>query len=628
MSIYGTPLQPGLRLSVNSDAATQVTSPQGFNSAYMLIEQPAVGTLLPNAVNLITSLVDYRNKIGGVPTTVQQLVDYLSVSAFFDNSGGAGLLQVIPVQPPSDISTLTTAFVTAGQGTLVYSLTINGRVISGSVASGATPQNTLASEIARKIEQDAVLKNIVYVRAVNSNSLELAPFVSGTVLSFAFATPAVGSAGQYLVGSAAYNWVQNPPASATPSVVDYGQALYTALKDNLPLGFIIAPGLFYTSTSFEIFKFAELLDVFCRRPQSQHLAYIDVINPDASKIPLYATLGNYTSGQLLASGSKVIFKGDVLTAAGAGLVAVPNAVAAATVAVAARVKLPQAVTFKGVTASVIQSINATAAIAVPATPTALELQKFVPIPDQLIISEALAAETIVITERSSAKEDGLYNWRADFNSIEGHVSVVGPYQKYNGLEVSADFVIPAAVYLAALHIKVADQTGLATPPASDSYPLVSTSGPIWEVTDAGHALLNGNGVNIIKTINAAVYIMGSRTLAKADLYNRINNRVILSAYVRSLTLALNQGVVLRPLNSTGTQLSAIKTTMDRVAEAFYRSNYFDGITSGNAYRNVCSNLNNPPAQLQQGIITAESFVTQIGMSEQLRVTISERLLGT
>jgi hypothetical protein len=630
MALYNTPLEPGLRLSVAQQQNLQVTAPAAFNVGYLLMEQGSSGTLNTNALNLITSLDDYRTKIGGVPTTYKQLVDYLSVSAFLDNSNGVGLLQVIPVAPPIDISTVTVGFTTTGETTAVYSATVNATVINAAVPvpSGGVAQNEVAKDLAARISADPILSSVIYIRQVLNNAIELAPLVSGTILSFNFATPAIGNVGSYLVPAASFTVVQNPPASTVPSVIDYGQTLETVLTDGQPLGFILAPGFFATSTAVEGFALATIFDNFCRKAKKQHLAYIDVVNPDTSKIPLYSALSNYVGGQVLAAGSLVLFKGDVLIGAGAGLSAIAAIVAATPVALAARVKLPVEVSFKGATSNVIQSLNATAQIAIPASPTALELQNFVPIPAALLISEGIAAGKVLVKEKSSATESGLYDWRNNFNSLEGHVIAVGPYQKYNGLEVTNPYVIPASAYLAALHVRVAEEAGLATPPASDSYALTSTAGPIWEVTSPGHALLNGRGVNIIKTINSAVYVMGSRTLSKADLYNRSNNRAILSAYVRTMTLALSSGIVLRPLDSTGTQLAGIKGLMDQVSEAFYAVGYFSGITSGDAYRNDCSNLNNPPSSLQQGIVNATSTVQQLGMIESLRVVISEALLGT
>jgi len=632
MTIYGTPLEPGLSISVsNSSAQNQVTAPQGLNTCYLLMAQPSIGNLTPNKPNLVTSLADYRNRIGGTPTTYQQLIDYLSVGAFFDNANGAGLLQVIPVSVPQDINTLTLTPAPAPTDTaLAYNLSINQQVISGTLAlSGpATPAAQLAAELVRRINQNPVLNSIIYVRSVVGGVIEFAPYVAGTAITLTFATATPLAPNTYAVLPGDYARTQNVPALATPTFVDFGQALYTAITEEQTLGFIIAPGFFATSTTATGFQFANLLDAFCRQPKMQHLAYIDVPNPDFSRVTAYSSLTPYSSGQVLAANALMLFNGNVYRGEGAGLVAIPPAVDAQVVPVAGRRLLATPVVINGITTRVIQSLNAAAVIAVAATPTAAELQLFAPVPDALLISEGIAAGTLTILEQSSSTEGGLYNWRDSFDSLEGHVSTVAPYQLYNGLEVQVPYVIPASAYLAALHIKATDLNGLATPPASDAYPLASTAGPIWDVTASGHALLNGKGVNIIKRLGGATYIFGARTLAKADLYNRLNNRAILSAYVRTMTKILSTGIVLRPLDSTGTTLSSIKTLMDRVSEAFYRARLFDGITSGDAYLNTCSNLNNPVSSLQQGVVRATSEVTQIGMIERLVVTIQESLLGT
>lgn len=631
MALYNTPLEPGLRLTVAPQTNVQVTTPASFNIGYLFLEQGPLGTLKPNALNLITSLQDFKAKIGGVPTTYRQLIDYLSVSAFLDNANGAGLLQVIPVVPPQGITTIGVAFTpTVGSTAATYSATVNGTVINSTVAlpASSVAQDLVAADLAAKIAADPILSSVIYIRSVTAGTIELAPLVSSTVLTFSFATPTVGASGTYLVPAASFTTTLNPPSSAQASFVDYGQAVNTVLTDEEPLGFIFAPGFFATETAATGFALASLWDTFCRKPRKQHLAYIDVPNPDSTKVALYSSVTSFVAGSAVPVNALFNFQGNIYKAVNAGISATPPIIAATAVPVANRVTLPQPVTFKGATATVIQSVLATAQIAVPTAPTALELQGFVPIPDTLLIAEELAAPNIEIVERSSASEAGLYEWRNNFNSVEGHLSAVGPYQLYNGLEVSQPYVIPASAYLVGLHIRVANTQGLAAPPASDAYPLISTAGPIWQVTSAGHALLNGRGVNIIKTLNSIPYVMGSRTLSKSDLYNRINNRAILSAYIRTMTLTLSSGIVLRPLDSTGTQLAGIKSLMDRVSEAFYTSGLISGVTSGDAYTNICGNEINPPAVLQQGIVNATSVIQQIGMIEQIRVEISQKLLGT
>lgn len=632
MALYNTPLEPGLILGVNtSSLQNQVTVPQGLNVCYLLTEQPALGTLTPNKPNLVTNLTDYRNRIGGVPVTYPQLVDYLSVSAFFDNANGAGLLQVIPVKTPSDISTLAIAAITGTYSFATYTFSVNGVVIQSTVnLSGlpATYNAQIASDLALKIQASPTLNSVIYIRQVTTNTVEIAPYVTGTILNFSFAIPGIIPALTYGVLPADYTYTLSTPANGAPSVTDYGQSLYTAITEDKELGYIIAPGFFASNTTLTGLALANLFDVFCRGAKRQHLAFIDVPNPDFANIPLYSSLATYDSGQALAAAALVRFNGNIYVGAGAGITLTPAATAATVLPVGGRYRLPSAITYSGTTTKVLQSINATAAIAVLASPTALELQKFVPIPDSLIISESLSTGRLRIQEQSSSTESGLYNWRDSFNSVEGHVSVAAPYQLYSGLQVSQPYVIPASAYFAALAIRVADLSGLSAPPASDQYPLLSTAGSVWQVTSPGHALLNGKGINVIKTINGQVYLMGSRTLSLVDLYNRLNNRQILSAYIRTMTLALNQGIVLRALDSTGTQLAAVKTQMDRVSEAFYRAKLFDGVTSGDAYQNVCSNLNNNITDLQRGVVRAESIVVQIGLLEQLRVTITETLLGS
>lgn len=635
MTLYNNFSEPGLSLSVITDqAAGTIASAEGMSVVYVLADTGGTSDLPPNKPELVTSIDDYLNRIGSVvPTNYSQLTTYLSIANIFSNSRGTGVVQVISVLPPNDIHTVTiTAPITAvADSTVSYDFQVNSvrftAVIKLPGVFATNASDYLAEYFANLIRGNALLRSAVFVRKVTANSIELAPAVQGQLLSFNFYTATATAT--TLLATADYTWTFNPPVTTTPDIQDYIQALNVGLTEDLPVGLIIAPAFFATSTKEETFELAAAVDSFCRGASAQHLFYIDVPNPDLTNIPIYSTLSVYTEGQAVAAAAQVLFNGNVYEGDGAGIVVTPNIVAATNVPINARVRLPAAVTTRGVTTRVLQSINATAQIAVPATPTSLELTKFVPISAQQLINEALNAGTIVLVEASSASEAGLYSWRDDFDSVEGHVSVAAPYQYYSGVEVTEglNIAIPASSYLAGLHIYTMNTFGLATPPASDSYPLVSTKGGVWQVTRAGHALLNGKGINIIKKINSSQYIMGSRTLSKLDLYNRLNARAILSVYIRVMFSVLSTGIVLRPLSSSNVALSAIKSTMDAVSQAFFEAGLLDGTTTNAPYKNICDTRINPSAQLAQGVIKAESKITQIGMSEQLTVTIQQALIG-
>jgi hypothetical protein len=54
----------------------------------------------------------------------------------------------------------------------------------------------------------------------------------------------------------------------------------------------------------------------------------------------------------------------------------------------------------------------------------------------------------------------------------------------------------------------------------------------------------------------------------------------------------------------------------------------DGQTETDAFQNKCDASINPNSQLQQGFIKLESKICEIGMTEQITITVQEALLGS
>lgn len=632
MALYNNGIEPAVQISVVTQKQKGVIAAVGaFNTLYFLAALGPLSTFTPGKAELITSLNDFENRIGGVPTTYLGLVNYLSMAAAIENSREKGAVKVISVTVPaaSQNVTITAPSVAAVGDTFGYKFSINATVVTGLIPVTAAAGTTvltqsayLAAKIAEVISLNTLLQSQVYVREVVGSAIELVPFVNGQTLTFSAVTATTGTVPLLQTN---YTTVITVNPYTTPVGKDYAQALNQALSDTeQQLGIIIAPGFFATSTKAEAFKFSEVADAFCQRSYAQYLFITDVTNPDPSKTALYATVPAYAPGQALASGL-VTYNNTVYQ--GAGLAAVTPATVSASIAVGTRVKLTADTTINGVTGSIIQAI-ALAAITNTAALTNTEKLAFVVIPTVQIINEALLANTLTVVERTSATEDGLYEYRDAYDSKEGHLSLVAPYQYYLGTELFSEFAIPASPYQAGLWLYTANTVSLAQPPASDEFELLSTQGGVWQVTSAGHGLLNGKGINIIKNIAGSQYIMGSRTLSKLDLYNRQNARAILSLYIRSLRAVLNEGLILQPLTSTGLFLASLKAKADTVSRAFFRAGLLDGQTETDAFNNKCDSSINPNSQLQQGFIKLESKICEIGMTEQITITVQEALLGS
>lgn len=637
MTLYNTPLEPSLQISV-STVNTQIAAVGAFNTLYLLAYPGQQSDLPSYTSELITSLEGYKRRIGGqVPTDYLGLVNYLTVAAAYKNLKNTGAIKVIAVRAPSEIYTITASSTAAVGSTITYKLDINGVVIDkafvlGPLAGTQTADDFIASRVAQDIAQSLELSNSVYVRDIFADTIELTPFVEGQQLSIAVLPGTAPGSNPSLTVNL------GPAPYVIPEAKDYLQALTLGINEDSELGVIVAPGFYATSSSAEALLFTKQVDSFCRQAEYQQLFISDVVNPDLKRVPEFSTIAGYNPLSGVLTNALFEFKGSIYkglaqslggTSGVDSIAAIDPAQNNNSVLVGQRIALQQAVTINGVTSKVIQATQAQTIVDVNQL-TPLELSSFIAITEQQIINEALFVNAISLIESGSASEQSLYRFRDNFNSIEGHVSTVAPYQFYTGPELSLDaqFALPAAVYQASLWIYVANTVGVFTPPASDDFPLEATKGPIWQVTKAGHALLNGKGINIVKTINSAVYVMGSRTQSQNDLYNRQNARVILSLYVKTLRLALKQCFVFKPLTSSGSFLAELKAKADRVSRAFYEAELLDGNSENEAFDNKCDASINSLSNLQQGIIKLESKIAQIGMTEKIVVSVQESLIGS
>lgn len=641
--LYNTPLEPGLQISVNT-VKTNIASVGAFNTLYLLAYTGPNSNFSVYGADLITSLEDYKERIGGtVPTDYLGLVNYLSIAAAYKNMKGLGAIKIIPVRAPNLIYSLQTTVV-GGVGTtgnalntdVTYTLNINGSTLDATISiptilplQYTSIDNFIANEVAKKIRSRIELKSSIYIRDIVGSVIEITPVVPGQSLTFVSSVPTTG------IPITITNGV-GPSNYAIPEGKDYIQALELSLTPESELGVIVAPGFYATTGSLEAELFTKQLDSFCRQAEFQQLAIRDVVNPDLTYVPDYSTITTYNPTTLVTVDQLIEFEGSIYrgqlppgNAYGGSDALLPVAVAInGQIGVLERA-LQNPVTINGVTGRVIRGLVSGAAITNVLAPTPVELLDFRVVSNRELINRALFEGSLIIVESGSATEQAIYKFRDNFDSIEGNVSIVAPYLNYLGseLDLAVDFALPASVYQASLWIYVANAFGVFTPPGSDDYALEGTKGPIWQVTSPGHALLNGKGINIIKTINSNAYVMGARTLSQNDIYNRQNARVILSLYVRTLRSALKAGLVIKPLTSPNAFLNTLKNKADAVSRSFYQAGLFYGGSESEAFNNKCDTELNPLSAIQQGIIKLESKFAQIGMTERIVVTVQESLLG-
>jgi phage tail sheath protein FI len=225
-----------------------------------------------------------------------------------------------------------------------------------------------------------------------------------------------------------------------------------------------------------------------------------------------------------------------------------------------------------------------------------------------------------VNTKAKVKTEGML-----YGSARGHLAYFAPWIK----DLDNDYVSPAMA-CAVVALRRYASEGFNQPPAGAKYPLRGVSGPDFHITKSGHADLNPNQINVIKTIKGVgTVVYGSRTRSVNPFYRFINTRIILNIYARTLFDALsNGGLVFSAIDGRDVLFSRIRETADQVAYRFWAGNAFFGVDPAAAFLNVCDRSNNPDLDLENGIVRVDSYVAPTPTGERIFVGVFRTAIGS
>jgi len=296
---------------IYESAVASRASVASFSTVYMMVEAPqtaSVATFPYNRPIFVSSLNEYENLIGELPTSGAELDSYYAVKAFFQQCG-VGDLRVTRVgipsiivgvsfDPSANIDNGVAAPKKVSKGDEFYiKLEINGIQLGDVNSAGAwlgvkvtapvdyvagnDSNNLLISKAMRDAVVDAIDANRdisagAYLRKTGKSGDQAAFHITGRV--FNSVVEVVNSnaitGAQYILAAAGYG-ISNVEESEE-TIADYVQTARTAFDGtNLPQGYMIAPPAFRKFGKSDRVNLGQTMEEVCSDADHKWMALVD-----------------------------------------------------------------------------------------------------------------------------------------------------------------------------------------------------------------------------------------------------------------------------------------------------------------------------------------------------------------
>lgn len=209
-------------------------------------------------------------------------------------------------------------------------------------------------------------------------------------------------------------------------------------------------------------------------------------------------------------------------------------------------------------------------------------------------------------------------------SPRGHLAYYFPYWVN-----ASDLQVPMSASVVGVALRRYREEGYRQPPAGIRYPVYGVKDATFKVTDKIQAQLNPKGVNCGRKLPAGkgTVIYGARTVSTSPYYRFVTVRVIMNVLAGTLAGAFNE-VVFSSVDGQAALFGRIKQTAITICERLRQAGALYGATPEEAYLVACDSSNNPPLDLEQGIVSLDVIVKPSPILEVLSIRLSRASLGT
>ena len=187
--------------------------------------------------------------------------------------------------------------------------------------------------------------------------------------------------------------------------------------------------------------------------------------------------------------------------------------------------------------------------------------------------------------------------------------------------------------------------GFRLPPAGAKYSLAGARGVQVEITTGMQDVSNPYGLNALRQLPGysqvdpdtgetygPVFVWGSRTRinpenAQMALYKFVNTRVILNVIYGTLDGALD-GQIFNVIDGRAVTFNQIRTLLTNILYSnFYVPGALFGATASDAFEVVVDDRNNPPANLENGLVNVQVFVVPVPTLERIEIDLLRVSIG-
>jgi phage tail sheath protein FI len=229
-----------------------------------------------------------------------------------------------------------------------------------------------------------------------------------------------------------------------------------------------------------------------------------------------------------------------------------------------------------------------------------------------------------------------------FSTTQGFLAYYAPY-----ILNDVGVYIPPSSFVAGLAMRrYRDEiAGFRLPPAGAKYSLSGARGVQVEITTGMQDVSNPYGLNALRQLPGysqvdpdtgetygPVFVWGGRTRinpanAEQALYKFVNTRVIMNVIYGTLDGALD-GQIFNIIDGQAVTFNQIRTLVSNILYSqFFVPGCLFGSTAAQAFDVVVDARNNPPANLENGLVNVQVFVVPVPTLERIEIDLLRVNIG-
>jgi hypothetical protein len=248
----------------------------------------------------------------------------------------------------------------------------------------------------------------------------------------------------------------------------------------------------------------------------------------------------------------------------------------------------------------------------------------------------------VVVEKGMDNHSRLFEESQNYSTTQGFLAYYAPHV-LNDVGV----YVPPTSFVTGLAMKRYrdDIAGFRLPPAGAKYALAGARGLQVEITTGMQNVSNPYGLNALRQLPGysntdpdtgitygPVFVWGARTRinpanAEQALYKFVNTRVIMNVIYGTLRNALD-GQIFNIIDGRAVTFNQIRTLVSNVLYSnFYVPGALFGASAAEAFDVVVDDRNNPPANLENGLVNVQTFVVPVPTLERIEIDLLRVSIG-